>query len=136
MLKTSLWALYGSQRGEIQGGPFFNHMVHWSSVTFYTQYDITDLVSIGTRLEHFDNRDGARPLLTNNHGTYVDTVTLTANIQLQNGTFLLKPEIRLDYFQRQQNTTGEPVQQQFADNNGNFSRNSQTTAGLAAIIKF
>ena len=135
-LKTSLWALYGSQRGEFQGGPFFNHMVHWSSVTFYTQYDITDLVSIGTRLEHFDNRDGARPLLTNNHGTYVDTVTLTANIQLQNGTFLLKPEIRLDYFQRQQNTTGEPVQQQFADNNGNFSRNSQTTAGLAAIIKF
>lgn len=106
-VKVSLWALYGSQRGEFQGGPFFDHMVQWSSLTVYTQYNISEVLAIGARVEHFDNRDGARLLLTNNHGTYADSVTLTATIQLQSGTFLLKPEIRTDYFQRQKNTNGE-----------------------------
>jgi hypothetical protein len=135
-LKIGTWVMYGSQRGEFQGGTYFQQMRHWSGVNLYTQYKLSESFSIGTRVEHFDNTDGVRPLLTNGKGTFVDTYTITGNIHLQGGALILKPEIRFDNFEKIKSQNGEVVVQQFADSNGNFTRNSQTTIGMAAILKF
>jgi hypothetical protein len=135
-LKLSLWAMYGSQQGEFQGGTYFTALRHWSGLALYTQYKVNDHFSLGTRLEHFNNRDGVRALLTNGMGTYARTFTLTGNILLAEGALTLKPELRVDNFQKFKGVAGENAIQQFADRHGNFNKHSQATLGMAAIIKF
>lgn len=135
-VKVGFWAVYGSQQGEFQGGQYFPEMRHWSGVNVYTQYKLTDIFSMGTRLEHFDNTAGVRPLLTNGKGTYVDSITLTGNLQLSGGALILKPELRLDSFEKMKSQAGETPVQQFEDSNGRLLNNSQTTFGLAAVFKF
>jgi len=51
---------------------------------------------------------------------------------LADGHLLLKPEVRIDTYKK----TNNPVAEQFMDDKGVFSKNSQTTAGLAMIYKF
>ncbi len=135
-VKIGFWGMYGSQQGEFQGGTYFPQMRHWSGINFYTQYKVSNDFTIGTRLEHFDNRSGVRSLLTNGLGTYVDTFTLTGSIQFSEGALTLKPELRLDSFEKMKGPNGEQMIQQFVDRNGNFTKNTQTTLGMAAILKF
>jgi hypothetical protein len=135
-VKIGFWAMYGSQQGEFQGGPYFPEMRHWSGVNVYTQYKLSNNFSIGSRFEHFDNTAGVRALLTNGKGTYVDSFTLTGNIHLSGGALVLKPELRIDTFEKVKSQSGETPLQQFADSNGNFTNNSQTTLGMAAVFKF
>ncbi len=135
-VKLGFWAMYGSQQGEFQGGTYFAQMRHWSGVSLYTQIKINKDFAVGTRLEHFDNTEGVRPLLTNGLGTYVDTFTLTGSFQLSDGALTLKPELRFDSFEKMKGPNGEQMVQQFADRNGNFTKNNQTTIGMAAILKF
>lgn len=135
-VKIGVWAMYGSQQGEFQGGQYFQEMRHWSGVNFYTQCKITNHFTVGSRFEHFDNSAGVRALLTNGKGTYVDSFTITGNIQLSDGSLTLKPELRFDSFEKMKSQSGEVPIQQFADANGNFTSNSQTTLGIAAVFKF
>jgi hypothetical protein len=107
-------------------------MLHWSGANLYVTYKFSDVFSLGTRLEHFDNEDGARGLKTNGLGTSANTYTLTGNFSIADGKLTLKPEVRLDDFDEL--GAGEP--QQFMDEEGNFTKSSQTTVGMAAIFKF
>lgn len=132
-LMVGTWLMYGSLKGENQGGTYFTSAVHWRGANFYTVYEFSKIFSLGARLEYFDNKSGARALLTHGQGTDVVTFTVTGNFKLADERLLLKPELRVDSFDKTAN--GENGQQ-FVDSNGSFSKNSQTTIGMAAIFKF
>ena len=92
------------------------------------------------RGEHFDNASGARGLVNvdgsgQKIGATVNTYTLTGNITLADGHLLLKPELRMDAFNKLSGT-GNESSQQFMDANGAYTKNGQTTLGMAAIYKF
>ncbi|NIJ54257.1 porin [Dyadobacter arcticus] len=127
-------AAYGSQKGDYQGfgGPADSES--WSGVAVYANSALTDNFGIGARYEYFNNDNGVRGLLTRaGLGTKVNSVTLTGNITLADGHILLKPEFRLDAYPK---VSGAGEEQQFEDSDGNFTKNSQTTFGLAFIYKF
>ncbi|HEU5291330.1 MAG TPA: outer membrane beta-barrel protein [Cyclobacteriaceae bacterium] len=132
-LMIGTWLMYGSLKGENQGGTYFTSTKHWRGANLYVAYDFSTLFSLGTRLEYFDNKSGARALLTQGNGTDVVTFTLTGNFKIADERLLLKPELRVDSFEK---TADGENGQQFVDSNGNFSKNSQTTIGMAAIFKF
>jgi hypothetical protein len=131
-LLLTAWAMLGSANGEFQGGTFFTETKNWSGVNLYASYAFSDLFSLGARIEYFDNTSGARALLTNGSGTDVNTYTLTGNFYLVDGKLNLKPEFRFDSFKKM--ADGE--NQQFMDSDGNFSKNTQSTLGMAVIYKF
>jgi hypothetical protein len=132
----AFWGMYGSAKGDFQGGNVGEDMLNWYGANLYATYKFSDIFTIGTRLEHFNNDDGARLLLTNGEGTSVNSYTLTGNFSIADGKLLLKPEIRMDDFEEKKGAAGEEVGQQFQDEDGNFTKSSQTTIGLAAVIKF
>jgi hypothetical protein len=130
------WLMYGSLHGEYQGSQYFSKMKHWSGFNLYFTYQLSETFSLGSRLEYFDNKAGARSLLTQGQGTDVKTFTLTGNLKLANEKLLLKPEFRVDAFRKVKSAGNEMKVQQFVDSNGNFSKSSQSTIGMAAIFKF
>ena len=132
----TFWGMYGSLKGEFQGSSYSEKMIHWSGANVYINVKLTENFALGTRLEYFDNRNGARALLTQGKGTDVETVTLTGNLSLAEGRLTLKPEFRFDHFRKLTGNSGESVPQQFADAKGEFTRTSQSTVGLAAVYKF
>ena len=135
-LMIGTWLMQGTLKGEFQGGPFFAEAKHWSGANLYVTYKFSDIFSLGTRLEYFDNKQGVRALLTNGEGTDVQTYTLTGNFSLADGKLLLKPEFRFDNFQKKEGPLGEKMPQQFMDASGGFTLNTQSTLGMAAIYKF
>lgn len=135
-LMVGTWLMMGSAKGEFQGGSYFPKTKHWSGANLYLTYKFTDLFTLGARLEYFDNKSGARALLTNGKGTDAQTYTLTGNFSLADGRLLLKPEFRFDNFKKLKGLPGETVPQQFSDKDGNFNKNTQSTLGMAVIYKF
>jgi hypothetical protein len=135
-ITVGLWMMHGTLKGEFQGGNYTTSPRNWYGLNLYVTCQLKDYLSVGSRFEYFNNESGARPLLTNGKGTSVGTVTFTANISLVNDRLLLKPEYRLDEFQRMDALVGDNNAQQFMDKNGNFSKSHQATIGLAAIVKF
>src|SRR5690606_33189670 len=105
----------------------------------YANLKLSELFSLGGRYEYFDNSNGVRGLVSFPEGlegvsigTHVNSYTLTGNFTLASGHILIKPEIRIDSHAKR----GAGELQQFEDSNGNFTKNRQTTAGLAFIYKF
>jgi hypothetical protein len=135
-ITVGLWLMRGSLKGEYQGGSYYSTMQHWGGTNLYLVYKVSDIFSLGTRLEYFDNTSGVRALRTQGKGTAARTITLTGNITLANGNLLLKPEVRTDIFNKISGTIDDGKMQEFMDSNGNFSKNTQTTLGMAAIFKF
>ncbi|MFM7487731.1 MAG: outer membrane beta-barrel protein [Cytophagales bacterium] len=135
-LQAAIWVMQGTASGEFQGGTYFNETKHWSGANLYVSYKFSDLFSLGTRLEYFDNTSGARALLTNGKGTDVKTYTLTGNFYLADGRLNLKPEFRFDDFMKMTGPAGEDEPQQFMDSNGNFTKSTQATLGMAVVYKF
>jgi hypothetical protein len=136
--KTTLvaWLMLGTLKGEFQGGTSFEERKSWGGATIYGMYDFTEKFSMGVRAEYFDNTNGVRAFKTNGLGTDATTLTVTGNITLADGHLLLKPEFRLDTFKKIKYGAGEEEVQQFMDKDGNFTKNSQSTFGMAAIYKF
>jgi hypothetical protein len=134
-LTLAFWALRGSARGEFQGGTFFSESRHWTGLNFYATVLLNEVFSVGSRLEYFDNKSGARALLTHGNGTSVKTLTITTCIKLAEGRLMIKPEFRIDDFNKIK-TAGEENNQQFAGRDGVYSKNTQSTIGAAAILKF
>lgn len=128
---VAFWGMYGTLKGEFQGTSYTNKALHWWGLNVYPSYKFSNLFSLGLRVEHFNNKAGARALLTNGKGTSVETYTLTGTFSIADGRLLIKPEVRLDDFQKQ---TGNI--QQFSDSKGNFTKPSQMTAGTAVVFKF
>lgn len=141
------WAMLGSQKGELGSpGTFIpadgnvDEKKTWYGANIYFIYAMSDLFSLGLRGEHFNNESGARGLRNlNSAGEYIgasaNTFTITGNFTLADGHLLLKPELRIDKFTKLDGA-GDENFQQFMDADGNYTKNGQTTLGLAAIYKF
>ena len=143
------WYMLGTQKGTLGSpGTFIPadgdvmHTKTWYGANLYFTYALTDYVDLGMRAEHFNNEDGARGLRNYDIqsasfiGASVNTLTLTGSLKLADGHLLLKPELRLDVFQKVPESGVEQGSQQFMDSKGLFTKNSQTTLGIAAIYKF
>ena len=127
-------AAYGAQKGDFQGGGGPSEAQTWGGAALYANVALTDGFGIGARYENFNNTNGPRGLVNSNGvGTKVNSFTLTGNFTLADGHVLLKPELRIDSYPKM-SRSGET--QQFEDENGNFTNNSQTTLGMAFIYAF
>ncbi len=141
------WFMYGTQKGTLGApGTFIpadgnvDKVKTWYGANLYLTYALSDVFSLGLRAEHFDNKSGARGLRNvdgtgQTIGASVNTYTLTGSFTLADGHLLLKPELRLDSFNKLSGV-GNESSQQFMDADGSFTKNSQTTLGMAAIYKF
>lgn len=141
------WFMFGSQKGTLGApGTFLpadgnvDETKTWYGANLYLTYALSDVFSLGVRGEHFNNEDGARGLRNiDGTGTAIgasaNTYTLTGSFTLADGHLILKPELRMDAFTKVGGAGSEQTQQ-FMDADGNFTKNSQTTLGLAAIYKF
>lgn len=134
-LMLGTWLMLGSAKGEFQGGAYLPETKNWGGANLYATYKFSDVFSFGTRIEYFDNTSGVRALLTNGQGTDVMTYTFTGNISLAGGALILKPEFRFDNFKKLTGA-GNDEAQQFMDSEGRFTKNSQSTFGMAAVFKF
>ena len=141
------WAMYGTQKGTLGGPGTFvpadgnvDKVKSWYGANLYLTYAFTDFFTLGFRGEYFDNKSGARGLRNYDvagdaFGASAKTFTLTGSFTLADGHLLLKPELRTDIFNKITGT-GSENSQQFMDSKGEFTKNSQTTLGMAAIYKF
>ena len=97
----------------------------WGGVAGYANYQITDWLGIGARLEHFDDRHQVRYICAVNNA-----LTVTAPITLATGHLILKPEFRFD-----ESPTANSGVYYYEGPNGQ-SRRTQTTLGMAVIYKY
>jgi hypothetical protein len=106
---------------------------YWGGAALYSNYAFTENYGLGIRAEYFDNTQGVQYI----GKTDVTSLTLTGKISLSDGHLLLKPEVRIDiYNKRAYSGDASSDIQQFEDSNGNYTKNSQTTVSMAAIYKF
>ena len=91
----------------------------WGGVAFYANYAISDVIGIGARYEHFDDKNKTRYITSVNN-----SLTITAPITLAAGKVILKPEFRHD-----------ASDNYYEDKDGNRV-NSQNTLGMAFIYKY
>ena len=141
------WGMYGTQKGTLGApGTFIpadgnvDEKKSWYGANLYLIYAFSDIFSLGFRGEHFNNKDGARGLRNVDGtgqalGASANTFTLTSSFTLADGHLLLKPELRMDAFNKLSGT-GNESSQQFMDSKGDYTKNGQTTLGMAAIYKF
>lgn len=125
---------FGAQKGDYQGfgGPETSQT--WGGAAIYANGSVTDNFGLGLRYEYFDNSNAVRGVLTKaGLGTSVNSITLTGNIKLADDHILIKPEFRLDAYPK---VSGAGAEQQFENSDGDFTKSSQTTFGLAFIYKF
>ena len=107
----------------------------WGGFAVYPKYDISSIFSLGVRYESFDNSNAVRGLIVPNRnsegiitsttGVSVSSFTFTPTITVADGHLLLKPELRIDTFDKNF----------FTDGDGKDTK-SQSTLGLAMIYKF
>jgi Putative beta-barrel porin-2, OmpL-like. bbp2 len=146
-LFVGFWVMFGSQYGNLGSPGTFvpadgnvTATKTWSGANLYLTYAFNDVFSLGFRGEHFDNASGARGLRNVDSfgqglGTSANTYTVTGSFTVADGHLLLKPELRMDIFDKLAGT-GNEESQQFMDANGKYTKNSQTTLGMAMIYKF
>ena len=127
-------AAYGAQKGDFQGGGGPSSAQTWGGAAVYANVALSDLFAIGARYENFTNKSGVRALVNSaGEGTKVNSFTLTGNFSLADGHVFLKPELRIDSYPKFGNSSES---QQFEDSDGKFSKNNQTTLGMAFIYAF
>jgi hypothetical protein len=98
----------------------------WGGFAIYPKYDISSTFSIGARYESFDNKNGIRGLKDfNGDGVSVSSITITPSITVADSHLILKPELRIDTYDKDFFTDGDGKKQK-----------SQATLGLAMIYKF
>lgn len=127
-------AAYGAQKGDFQGGGGPSSAQTWGGAAVYANVALSDIFAIGARYENFTNKSGVRALVNSaGEGTRVNSFTLTGNFSLADGHVFLKPELRIDSYPKFGNSSES---QQFEDSDGKFSKNNQTTLGMAFIYAF
>lgn len=123
-LKLGVNVAYGSFStgfAEPEVGNAWSEDASWGGAALYLSYAFNDAIGLALRGEHFRDPKGIRyfgPL-------EVNALTLTGDVKLAEGRFLIKPEIRYDQ-------AGAPF---FEDKNGNLKK-SQATLGVAVMYAF
>src|SRR5690606_6893616 len=93
----------------------------WAGAALYLNYATSETFALGFRGEYFSDPDGVRyagPL-------EVTALTLTGDIKLEGGNFMMKPEIRMDF-----------AKDEFFEKGDDDTSKSQITAGAAFIYAF
>ena len=113
----------------------------WGGIALYTNYQITDMIGIGARFEHFQDKYGVRYFKGTNN-----SLTVTAPITLANGHLIVKPEFRLDTSPSRYGSTFDSKGTEYGeyyyeskkvDGDGNFLTSmNQMTLGCAFIYKY
>ncbi|MES2519211.1 MAG: porin [Bacteroidota bacterium] len=127
---VGLNAATGAQKGDYQGGGGPATSKTWGGFAIYPKYDFSSTFSLGARYESFNNQDAVRGLrITNADGSYtgvsVTSFTITPSITVADSHLILKPELRIDTYDKNF----------FVDGDGKDQK-SQATLGLAMIYKF
>ena len=119
-------AATGAQKGDYQGGGGPSTKKTWGGFAIYPKYDFSSTFSLGARFESFDNKSGVRGLrLADGTGVKVTSFTVTPTFTVADGHLLLKPELRIDSYDKNF----------FVDGDGKDQK-SQTTLTWAMIYKF
>lgn len=92
----------------------------WGGVALYSNYAFNDVVGLGIRVEHFEDKHGVRYLQTVNN-----SITVTAPVTLAAGKLQVKPEFRIDT---------APVN--YYENSSGQGTPTQSTLGVAFIYKY
>lgn len=123
---VGLNAATGTQKGDYQGGGGPITSKSWGGFAVYSNYAISSIFGIGARVESFNNKDGVRALrLADGTGVSVTSITITPTFTVADSHLFLKPELRIDSYDKNF----------FVDGDGKDQK-SQTTLGLAMIYKF
>ena len=123
-------AIYGQQGFDLNNDRITQN---WGGAALYLDYAISEKLAIGTRVDYLDNTQGVQYI----GNTDVVSGTLTAVFTTADGHLQIKPEVRFDSYKKL-DYTGVPTfdVQQFMDRDGNFTKSSQVTAGLAFVYNF
>ncbi|GAC1372317.1 MAG: hypothetical protein NVSMB30_12940 [Hymenobacter sp.] len=92
----------------------------WGGVALYSNYAINDLLGIGIRYEHFEDKHGVRYMQATNN-----SLTITTPITLAAGKLQVKPEFRLD-----------TSPSKYYENSVGEATTTQSTLGVAFIYKY
>ncbi|OGX88302.1 outer membrane beta-barrel protein [Hymenobacter coccineus] len=92
----------------------------WGGVALYSNYAINDVVGVGVRYEHFEDKHSVRYLQTVNN-----SLTVTTPITLAATKLIIKPEFRLD-----------TSPSNYYENSNGAGTGTQTTLGVAFIYKY
>lgn len=119
-------AATGAQTGDYQGTGGPSTKKTWGGFAVYPKYDFSSTFSLGARYESFSNTSGVRALrLADGTGVSVTSITITPTFTVADGHLLLKPELRIDSYDKNF----------FTDGDGKETK-SQATLGMAMIYKF
>ncbi|PQA59888.1 porin [Siphonobacter curvatus] len=126
-------AAYGTNKVEITDNNTTRSQTNkWGGAAIYSNYAFSEVFGLGVRYEYFDNKEGDRAVRdAAGNGTSVNSFTVTGNFTLADGHLIIKPEFRLDAYPKLAGSV-----QKFEDSDGNYTKNSQSTFGLHAIVKF
>lgn len=98
----------------------------WGGFAVYPKYDFSSTFSLGARYESFSNKDGETLLKDyDGNGVKVNSITVTPTFTVADGHLLLKPEFRVDSYDKNFFTDGDGVKTK-----------SQSTFTWAMIYKF
>jgi len=98
----------------------------WGGYAVYPKYDFSSTFSLGARYESFSNTNGVTALVdANGDGVTVNSFTITPTFTVADGHLLLKPEFRVDSYDKNF----------FVDGDGKDTK-SQSTFTWAMIYKF
>ncbi|MDX2196924.1 MAG: outer membrane beta-barrel protein [Cytophagales bacterium] len=104
----------------------------WYGAALYATYKINDVISIGIRGEHFNDKNAVRYIAAVNN-----SFTATIPITLAEGHVIIKPEFRMDMASSPAGSASAIIMPKglFEDKDGNATWNQQTF-GCAFIYKY
>jgi hypothetical protein len=101
---------------------------NWGGAALYLNYKFKPKFTLGARVDFLDNTQGVQYI----GKTDVVSGTLTGLITAADGHLLIKPEIRMDQYKVNEGNNN----QQFMDANGDYTKSSQMTVGIAFVYKY
>lgn len=102
----------------------------WSGAALYLNGKVSEKLSLGTRIEYFDNSKGGIYLVdADGAGVSTTGITLTGNYDVS-PNLKFKPEYRFDSYKNAAGTF------QLYDKDGGLTKKSQSTLGAALIFYF
>ena len=107
-----------------------NAIGFWSGAALYLNGKVSKKLSVGTRIEYFDNSKGGIYLVdADGNGVSTTGITLTGNYDVS-PNLKFKPEYRFDTYKNAAGTF------QLYDKDGGLTKKSQSTLGAALIFYF